>query len=290
MNPKHVKEVIAQLEQLCELALVQDNSLSADAARNRLQLELSYYRNLELESHSLSDVYKRFCTSLANRAGMFKLVFGGSGRFSELQGAYAQVLCDFEAKEITRVYGKDHVRLLAALVKARGLNPDQAARQLNQPTALFQIYAKGALSGAEYFAKFASITDFANNIRSWLTDADRASLLPQHLASQSIPGFGSALAADFLKEIGVKELCKPDRWVQRCLAAARFVPESASYESIQRAFWEMWRILGKNYPPVIIDKLMFLVGSGRFEMAEPTFNCRPRFSEFEDFLSRQSES
>lgn len=50
---------------------------------------------------------------------------------------------------------------------------------------------------------------------------------------------------------------------------------------VQRAFWRIWQVLGDDYQPFIIDKFMFLVGSGRFKMVAPMYICRSTFALFE---------
>lgn len=106
-------------------------------------------------------------------------------------------------------------------------------------------------------------------------------MLPEYFASLDIPGFGSALSADFLKELGVRQLGKPDLWVRRAMAAAGWInEESAPAFLVQRAFWDAWEALGDDYPPVIIDKLMYIVGTGRFDMVEPVHACSGRMPLF----------
>jgi 3-methyladenine DNA glycosylase Tag len=276
-----MKGFVALLEESCCGSLVRDFGLTPDAARNRLNAELDYYRALNLESRTLKDIFCRFCSSLANRRGMANLVFGSSKEFEKNQKAYATVLSDFDPETVVKQYGDKLEQLLADLVSARRLDPKQSERQLTEPRAQFRIFAKGILAGARYFSQYEDGTAFARFVRTWTGDADMTAMLPEHLAAQGIPGFGSALAADFLKALGVKELGKPDIWVKRCLAVAGIVPETASAVQVQRAFWKMWHVLGENYPPFIIDKFMFLVGSGRFEMVTPMYLCRSCFAEFE---------
>lgn len=284
------RRVVSILEELCDEALMGDIGLSRANARQRLNEELAYYRNLDLASHSLTDIFSRFCLSLANRAGMFNLVFGGSAQCARFQSAYRAVLFDFDPKKIVANYSGAWQRLLEDLLKARGFTGQQASRQLNEPRALFQSYARGVIAGAEFFAQYAAGAAFAADMRKWLTDADHAVQLPAHLAAQGIPGFGPALAADFLKELGVKELGKPDLWVRRILTAAGLAPPDASEVQVQRVFWKMWDALGDDYPPIIIDKLMFLVGSGRFEMVAPMHLCRSRFPEFQERVAAVATS
>ena len=283
-NPNDVAElhrVVRLLERSCCDLLMRGAGLSPEMARARLDQELGYYRNLSLELNTLQDIFRRFCASLANRAGMFNVIFGGPNRFDAQQTAYAILLSDFDPNTVVARYGDDPEGLLSGLVSARKLDPDQAKRQLTEPRAMFRTYANGILSGARYLGQYEDGRAFARFVRGWTADPDKAAMLPEHLAAQGITGFGPALAADFLKEVGVKELGKPDMWVIRCLTVAGIVSENVTEVQVQRALWRMWRVIGDDYPPTILDKLMFLVGTGRFEMAIPMHLCGSGFAAFE---------
>ena len=52
----------------------------------------------------------------------------------------------------------------------------------------------------------------------------------------------------------------------------------------QRAFWRAWEALGDDYPPVVIDMLMYMVGTGRFDMGEPVYACSTRMARFVEHI------
>lgn len=71
------------------------------------------------------------------------------------------------------------------------------------------------------------------------------------------------------------------------MAAAGWIDdESASAFLVQRAFWRTWEALGDDYPPVVIDKLMYIVGTGRFDMVEPDYACSTRMPRFVERIQR----
>jgi hypothetical protein len=118
-------------------------------------------------------------------------------------------------------------------------------------------------------------------VDKWSADPDMAQMLPQYFEVQGIPGFGAALAGDFLKEMGVQWLGKPDTWVRKIMAAAGWITdEQVTDFAVQRKFWEASEAVGASYPPIIIDKLMYLVGSGEFVMVAPEYKCSSRFQSF----------
>ena len=284
--PANVRHVATVLEDLTQSALMEDHGLSAVEARIRVVAELDYYRGLDLSSHELRDLFRRFCLSLANRGGpLFNVVFGGPRKSSAFQHRYASVLAGYDPAAVFTTYAGQDQRLCRELLAKRGFSPEKRKRQLSTSRSGFAQYARGVLAGAEYFSRFSDGGDFARFVTKWLTDRDVAAMLPQHFA-ELIPGFGYALAADFLKEVGVKELGKPDRWVRRVMGAAGWIHEDAPDVEVEQLFWLAWEELGDEYQPVIIDKLMYLVGTGNFAMVTPPYACSSRFAELQSTLSR----
>jgi hypothetical protein len=282
----HAQWIVSTLEELCKLALVEDVGLTSDKAADRLQQELDYYRHLRIEEHSVGDIFHRFCMSLANRDRLWNLIYGN--RFGELDSKYGSILAQYEPEAVVLKYQNQVDRLLSDFLEARQLPPDRSEYQRTSPRGQFRLYTRGILAGAKFFAEFKDGMAFKRSLHEWLTGPEKAAQLPYHFHNLGFPGFGPALASDFLKEIGIKEFGKPDRWVYRCMKAAGWVTDASSEADVQRVFWELWRILGDSYPPVVTDKLMFLVGSGSFVMVEPMYSCRSRYEAFEEAMNDKS--
>jgi hypothetical protein len=280
----HAQTVIRTLEELCESALVEDHGLIGRDAALRVQKELDYYRELRLEEHSAKDIFRRLCMSLANRDRLWNLIYGN--RFDELNLAFGVILADYEPRNILKKYQNQVDKLLSDLLEARQLPPDRTRHQQTNPRSQFRLYTRGILAAAEFFSDFNDGVEFRRSIEEWLTGPEKAAELPYHFYNLGIPGFGPALASDFLKEIGIKEFGKPDRWVYRCMQTVGWVNDESTEADVQRVFWELWSILGADYPPVITDKLMFLVGSGAFVMVDPVYYCLSRFKTFEQRLKK----
>lgn len=62
--------------------------------------------------------------------------------------------------------------------------------------------------------------------------------------------------------------------------AAGWLGSHSNDATVHKVFWKVWEILGDDYPPVITDKLMFLVGAGKFVMCEPNYKCESRYEKF----------
>lgn len=84
--------------------------------------------------------------------------------------------------------------------------------------------------------------------------------------SQAVHGIGFSLACDFLKEIGFLEYSKPDIHVKR-FVAKKLLQIDLKLDKINDClvFLELWRLSKKeNVKPAILDKYIYLDGSGRF--------------------------
>ena len=278
------RRAITILERLCRQSLMETVGCSEPDANARLEAELGYYRRLRLDTLSMKDVFRRYCISLANRSPLFSLVFENMEQCDARIVAYSEVFCDYSPRDLVAKYRGCEEELLSRLIEKRGLTPQQAKRQRDAPRAMLPTYLQGLLAGAEYFARFEDGCEFARFVGKWLVDPDLVAMLPQYFQALGFPGFGAALAADFLKEMGVRELGKPDRWVRRCMATAGWIEEDCSDFRVQRVFWKLWKLLGDEYPPSILDKLMYLVGTGNFVMVVPQYECKPQYPTFEQAI------
>lgn len=274
------QKVIALLRDLASSSLVEDVGLATAEAAKRLEAELDYYRNLKREGRSLSDIFKRLCLSLANRGAMFTVVLGGKRHLDDTLSKFEDILEGFDPKRILSEFEGSEARLVERLVAARGLSEAASARQVKEKRSFFKTFVRGVLSGACYFFRFKNGAEFYEFLDKWLVDPDMAAMLPVYFHEQQIVGLGPALAADFLKEIGIQELGKPDLWVKRIMHEAGWTPKEPTAFEVQKVFWKVWRLLGPEYPPVILDKLMYIVGSGQFQMVLPEYSCRSRFEAF----------
>ena len=273
------RNLVGLLERLAQEALVEDVSLSPAAAKVRLNAELNYYRNLDASTVTVHGLFHRLCISLANRRGMFSVIFGVGADINCRLLAYERILLRLDPRSVLRRFEGRESDLVAALIRARKLTTAQSKRQKGNARSYFPLYAKGLVGAARFLSQFSSDSDLRGFFKKWRHDPNLLVNLPAYLADQGIPGLGETLAADALKEVGFHELGKPDQWVKRIMSTVGWVAASPSPSDIQRVLREMSRQLGPRYPPVIVDKLMYLVGSGKFVMVEPTLICRSHFEE-----------
>jgi hypothetical protein len=85
---------------------------------------------------------------------------------------------------------------------------------------------------------------------------------------EAIDGYGFALACDFLKESGFPEYCKPDVHLMEIFHGVGLVKNNFSPVTTFVKVVEMARAVDEN--PATVDKLFWIVGSGKFEAYNKT--------------------
>ena len=126
---------------------------------------------------------------------------------------------------------------------------------------LWPLFARAALSGAEFLNQFASGPEFIEWVRVFDADNRKRAALPI-LLSQEIDGFGFALACDFLKELGFVNFAKPDVHVKALVKGLGLSSKTANDYAVFKTVVRVASNCGKT--PYDVDKLFWLVGSGRF--------------------------
>ena len=261
---------------------MEDLGWSQDDANKRVMGELDYFRNLKVTDLDMTTIFRRFCTSLGNSGFRQGAILGGRDQIESTLDQFKEPLCGFHPNRIKETYDKDYDSL------GEELRPIRIALLSDEKTAspklsnILKSYSRGVLDGAEYFSRFESVEQLSEFLSLWLKAPEIAHMLPVHLGGM-IYGMGDALAADFLKEIGVTQLAKPDRWVRRFVAHIGEATEDAPGATIQRAVWMLHEQAGPEYPPSVIDKLMYMVGSGQYVAVAPHLpylTCNSRFDEF----------
>ncbi len=109
--------------------------------------------------------------------------------------------------------------------------------------------------------QFKSGPDFLAWVKTFDDDSRKRAALPL-LLSKEIDGFGFALSCDFLKELGFLNFAKPDVHVKAITKGLKLSIETANDYAV---FKDVVRIAAHcDKTPYDVDKLFWLVGSGRF--------------------------
>ena len=125
------------------------------------------------------------------------------------------------------------------------------------------IYCKSIISCADFLRRYSSMQQFDEFVGGFMTNEySRLALLL--LLKEEIFGFGFALSCDFLKETGYPQFLKPDTHINdiaRGLGISRSTSDFGVFKDVE-AYCHRIKEL-----PYEVDKLFWLVGSGRFYLS-----------------------
>ena len=227
---------------------------------------LAYYlspRPSGLAPKTLADAYRRLLESAQNRNMMASVIAGAIGGL----GTLGPVLHGFAPRLVVRHFVSWQA-LLDTIEKR--LHPTGKIRRAKG--SLWPLFARAALSGAAFLAQFSTAAELLSWIRVFDRDHRKRPALPL-LLSQEIDGFGFALACDFLKELGFVNFAKPDVHVKAIVRALALAPEDADDYTVFKTVVRIAR--NCDTTPYNVDKLFWLVGSGKF-YAHPALGRRGR--------------
>ena len=219
--------------------------------------------------NDLAKIYRRLLLSAQNR-NMAAGVIGGSIGDPEKSAKenfdeFAKVTCGFDPIRVRDHYQQRHDQLLANIRKT--LDPRGEVR--DTPRSLWPQFCRTALSGAKLLADMGSAQKFYESfprprlpLKENDCTGDRKLLESPRLLSKQIPGFGLALACDFLKELGYCELPKPDVFIKKIMLGLGLSEPRADDEAVCNAVVRI--ACHRERTPYDVDKTFWLVGSGFF--------------------------
>lgn len=215
-------------------------------------------RYLERESRPrvelISDVYWQLLWSAQN-ANMRTGVITGS--MDDGMMALSGVLLSFVPSEVATHYCEDYERLLDDIVDT--VHPRGQVRR--SKGSIWPLFCRSALTGARFLTQFDDAAAFYRWADGYIEVAPSNVELPLAVSRQ-VDGVGFALACDFLKELGYSEFGKPDVHVKKILLGLGVVPQSADDRAVFEALIRFASAAGRE--PYYVDKLMWLLGSGKF--------------------------
>ncbi|MGO9137238.1 MAG: hypothetical protein ACLQBC_06165 [Syntrophales bacterium] len=207
----------------------------------------------KLKANSISEAYRRLLESAQNRsmgAGVIGKAIGGIDNLKD-------ILFNFNPKKVVKSYrGKEDVLLNVIIRKVQTRKPIRRGKR-----ALWPLYCKTIVSGAEFLLKFRNADELYKWINVFYFDKRKRPALPL-LLSFEIKGIGFPLACDFLKEIGYMEFGKPDRHIKDIFKGIGLIDQKADDYEVYKA---IVRVANSNHvTPYNVDKLFWLIGSGNF--------------------------
>ena len=150
----------------------------------------------------------------------------------------------------------------------------------------------GVLCGmSEFLSRFADAAELYKYLDSFDTTDKRISLVHEiQRATRSTgyarEGWGFRLAANWLKDIGLQDFCKPDTHVAKFVKALGLTNHKTD-EAVFRAFVDMIEQVKQTDPKAsafTADRLVYLIGSGDFYASNVWYR-----GSMEDFIAKAKE-
>lgn len=205
---------------------------------------------LGLGGRPMRDVFHRLLLSARNRNMMASVI---PDAFVDSLGP---LLGDFSPDAVSQRFASSDDLLDKIILELRPTGKLRRSRG-----GLWPLFTRAALSGARFLAQFEDGPEFIAWVHVFDEDHRKRAALPM-LLSQEIDGFGFALACDFLKELGFINFAKPDVHVKAIVEGLSLSVQPANDYTVFKA---VARIAANcETTPYDVDKLFWLVGSGRF--------------------------
>jgi hypothetical protein len=220
--------------------------LVSKTGKDALEQKLNHYRHHKADT--MEDLYWYMLNSLTNKVGMRATI----GEIDVL-GPY---LFDFDPYQTHAHYQDDWKKLFK---KIRSNHTPPGPMNIKNKNSYWVIFCKGILSGAEFLSGFESYDAFDEFVNGFAFNDISIGALPI-LLDQEVYGMGFPIANDWLKEIGYSNYCKPDTHTIDILFESG-VSSQDNYTVFQTMV-KMARV--NNEPPAVIDRLLWLIGSGKY--------------------------
>ncbi|MBN1833466.1 MAG: hypothetical protein JW896_15280 [Deltaproteobacteria bacterium] len=212
-----------------------------------IDAHLSDWKNRK--PRNISGLFRAFLLHAQNRQGMPNSI----GNIDKL----GFLLFDFQPRKVADSY-TSWENLFDALTES-GYKPPGPLDKGN-PKSYWVIYCKSIISIANFLASYQNMDEFNTFVAGFLTNEFSRLALPL-LLKEELFGFGFALACDFFKEIGYTEFVKPDTHLND-IARGLGISQAQTDFGIFKDVEAYCKRIGKL--PYEVDKLFWLVGSGRF--------------------------
>lgn len=215
-----------------------------------------------LKKSSLKEIYRSLLHHSQNRQGMPNSI----GEIDRL----SRVFFDFDPKEVACNYKTYHDVLDS--IKDEGVETSGVIRPENERSH-WVVFAKASIVSSNFLGQFEGIDDFNNFVHHFYRDKHTLISLPLML-KEELFGFGFALACDFLKENGYEKFVKPDTHINDICRAAGITNATTDYG----VFKDVVDYCSENnLVPYEFDKMIWLVGSGRFYLNNKTVSASKKY-------------
>jgi len=233
-------------------------------------------------------------------------------RMDTLDSVFSSVvrfICDwYKPKRNVFIYDADYDTAISEMLHNNSLqyfrdtyadNPDKLYNELitgisfKSPDADFTKKAVrtyvGVLCGmSDYLSRFGSADELYAYLDSYDTTDKKISLVHEvqnasHCSGYSGEGWGFRLAANWLKDIGMQDYCKPDTHVTRFVKDLGLTDRKTD-KAVFCAFVDMIEQVKQTDPTAtafIADRLVYLIGSGDFYSSSISYK-----GNMDDFINK----
>lgn len=221
------------------------------------------------EAEDLSELYRGLLLACQNRQGMPNSI----GSLDELD----DFLYGFSPMAVLESYESWEV-FFDEVNDSETYTPPGRMQKDNARNYWVQ-YSKSILSGARFLGRFDDLGEFDEFVQSFYSSEYTRYSLPL-LLGREIHGLQFALACDFLKENGYPRFAKPDVHLKDIFIGTGLSDSTDDFE----IFLDIIRFADEiGELPYRVDKLFWLVGSGRFYLETPEVTAP---TDKQDFITR----
>lgn len=200
---------------------------------------------------SLNDVFQCLTGSLQNASMMPNVI-------KLYKGLKIQFLFGYDYQRILDKYGYSSRKLRSAAKKD---NP-----KINTSGRLWRMFSEGVLDAAKWMSQFKDFESFEKYLLPFHENEHHGvSILIASLSDGRIKGLGSALAYDFIKNLGLtisKDCAKPDTHTRETLVALGLCKKTSSNDDVVSVISDIALKAGIN--TYAMDKILWLANSGNF--------------------------
>lgn len=202
-------------------------------------------------------------------------------KFSERKERISELLCDLDYQQIKDLSPEEIYKLFR-----KEFNVGGADNKYNS----WYKWSRSVIDSAKFISDFSDVKDFVEFVNRFDYNVSTRMALPL-LISKKICGIGFALACDTLKELGFTNYSKPDVHLIEIFSALNLSEKNqiSTFEAIVRMS-ERCKTVDVNVSPYKVDKIFWLICSGRFYLETPEISIGRHKKQFIEFaLERINE-
>ena len=235
-----------------------------------------YFLGDNRDFSSLKDIYIQFIRSAQNYQSMPKVI-----KFDERKERISELTCDLDYQQI-----KD----LSPEELYQTLRQEFSASSADSNYNCWHKWSKSVVDSAKFISNFSNVGDFVAFVSRFDYNISTRMALPL-LISTKISGVGFALACDTLKELGFTNYPKPDVHMMDVFSALGLSAHEpfSTFEAIVRMS-ERCKTIDAEVSPYKVDKVFWLICSGRFYLEDPEINIRRHKKQFIEFALERIEA